>query len=67
MVTADSPRGPWSKAKSIGVGYIDPGHVVGDDGKRYVHLSGGQAVDMSADGLQAITAPKVVYAGWPSG
>ena len=30
-----------------------------------MHLSGGHAVDMSADGLQAITAPKVVYAGWP--
>ena len=65
VVTADSPRGPWSPPRSIGVGHIDPGHVVGDDGKRYVHLSGGHAVEMAADGLQALTAPKVVYAGWP--
>ena len=65
VVTADSPRGPWSQPTSIGVGHIDPGHVVGDDGKRHLHLSGGYAVDLSADGLQAITAPRPVYAGWP--
>jgi xylan 1,4-beta-xylosidase len=57
VVTADSPTGPWSQPKSIGVGHIDPGHVVGDDGKRYVHLSGGHAVEMSADGSKAVTTP----------
>jgi xylan 1,4-beta-xylosidase len=65
VVTADSPRGPWSAPQSIGTGHIDPGHVAGDDGKRYVHLSGGHAVEMSDDGLRAITAPKKVYEGWP--
>lgn len=65
VVTADAPRGPWAKPNSIGVGHIDPGHVVGDDGKRYVHLSGGQAVEMAANGLQALTAPVRVYEGWP--
>jgi xylan 1,4-beta-xylosidase len=65
VVTADSPHGPWSEPKSIGARHIDPGHVVGEDGKRYVHLSGGRAVEMSRDGLKATTAPKKVYDGWP--
>lgn len=65
VVTADSPTGPWSAPQPIGAGHIDPGHVVGDDGKRYIHLSGGRVVEMSADGLRATTAPKQVYEGWP--
>ncbi len=58
VVTADTPHGPWSTPRSVGVGHIDPGHVVGDDGKRYLHLSGGHAVEMSADGLQAVNTPR---------
>ena len=65
VTTADSPRGPWSPPRSIGVGNIDPGHVAGNNGKRYVHLSGGYAVEMSADGLRAVTRPRKVYDGWP--
>ena len=65
VVTADSPRGPWSQPVSLGVGHIDPGHIADESGKRYVHLSGGNAVEVSADGLKAITPPQVVYTGWP--
>lgn len=65
VVTADTPHGPWSTPKSVGVGRIDPGHVADDEGKRYLHLSGGHAVEISAEGLQAITPVKKVYEGWP--
>ena len=65
VVTAKTIAGPWSQPVSIGVGHIDPGHVVGDDGRRYIHLSGGHAVEMSADGLKAATRPQRVYDGWP--
>lgn len=65
VVTASSPRGPWSEPRSLDVGHIDPGHVVGPDGKRYLHLSGGCAVELSPDGLQVIGKPRRIYAGWP--
>jgi len=65
VVTADSPRGPWSEPRPLGVGHIDPGHVVGADGKRYLHLSGGCAVEVSADGLQVVGKPQRIYEGWP--
>lgn len=65
VVTADSPAGPWSPAQPLGVGHIDPGHVVGDDGKRHIHLSGGRAVEMSEDGMRATSAAKQIYGGWP--
>ena len=65
VVTAESPRGPWSEARAIGAKHIDPGHVAGPDGKRYIHLSGGNMVEMSPDGMRAVTAPEVVYEGWP--
>ena len=66
VVTADRPEGPWSEVKSIGVsGHIDPGHVVDTDGKRYVHFWEGLVVEMSDDGLQAVSEPKKVMDGWP--
>ncbi len=65
VVTADRIAGPWSDPVSIGVGRIDPGHVADDAGRRYVHLSGGHAVEVSADGTKAVTRARRVYDGWP--
>jgi len=65
VVTAEKIEGPWSEAQSLGVGHIDPGHVVGDDGKRYVHLSGGYVSELSKDGLRAIGKPEKIMEGWP--
>jgi beta-xylosidase len=65
VVTATSPHGPWTEAQSLGVGNIDPGHVAGADGKRYLHLSGGNAVPLSPDGLRTLGNPTKVYEGWP--
>ena len=65
VVTAKHPKGPWSAPKSLSVKHIDPGHVVDKEGKRYVHLSGGRAAELSSDGLRTVTEPKKVYKGWP--
>lgn len=66
VVTADTPYGPWSKPVDLKVGNIDPCHVVGDDGKRWLFLSGGQRVRLADDGLSIIPGTlEKVYAGWP--
>ncbi len=47
-------RGAWAKPVDLEVhGLIDPGHVVDEEGKRYLLLSGGHIVPLSEDGLSA--------------
>jgi len=58
------PRGPWSAPVDLGLDGIDPGHVVGPDGTRYLHFAGGNAIQLSADGLSVVGEKKQVYAGW---
>lgn len=65
VVVADAIIGPWSKPYNLDLPYIDPGHVVGPDGKRYLHLSAGTAAEISADGLSSVSRPEKVYDGWP--
>lgn len=66
VVHADSMRGPWSEPVDMGIkGYIDPGHAVGEDGKRYLFLNGGARVRISDDGLRADGPVEQVYDGWP--
>lgn len=64
VVTAPHPAGPWSKPIDLGIGGIDPGHTVGPDGKRYLHLSGGEIVPLRDDGLAVAGRPHRVYEGW---
>lgn len=65
VVWADDIRGPWSEPVDIGLPqHIDPGHAVGEDGKRYLFLSGGDYVQLSDDGLRTIGDVKHVYDGW---
>jgi xylan 1,4-beta-xylosidase len=63
-VYAEHPRGPWSAPVNLNVHGIDPGHVVGPDGKRYLHFAGGKAIELSADGLSTIGEQQTVYEGW---
>lgn len=65
VVTADSPYGPWSDPRLLGVDSIDPGHVVDANGQRLLHYMGGNAVSLSADGLQVVGKPQHIYDGWP--
>ena len=64
VTTAASPEGPWSEPIDLETGGIDPGHVAGSDGSRYLHLNGGRAVELAPDGLFALGKPKRVYDGW---
>lgn len=65
VVTAPSPTGPWSEPTDLQLsGYIDPGHAVGADGKRYLFLDKGSVVELTDDRLAIVGKPKVIYEGW---
>ncbi|WP_088102792.1 family 43 glycosylhydrolase [Halalkalibacter urbisdiaboli] len=64
VTTAKNPKGPWSEPINLKTSHIDPGHVVGPDGKRYMHLSGGNMVQLSDDGLSVAGDLKHVYEPW---
>jgi len=64
VVTAPAPEGPWSDPVDLQVGKIDPGHVVGPDGARYLHLSDGDVVQLAPDGLSVVGEKRHVYDGW---
>jgi beta-xylosidase len=65
VITAKRVEGPWSRPIDLHVGGIDPGHVVGPDGTRYLHLSGGYAVPLTQDGLAVQGTPAKVFEAWP--
>ena len=66
VIHADSMRGPWSDPVDMRIdGFIDPGHAVGEDGKRYLFLNGGHRVRLADDGLSAASPVEHVYSGWP--
>lgn len=68
VIYADDIMGPWSKPIDLKVGGIDPGHVVGEDGKRYLFLSNGNAplvmAQLADDGLSVVSEPDTAYLGW---
>jgi xylan 1,4-beta-xylosidase len=65
VITAKTIRGPWSDPVDLKLpNHIDPGHIVGEDGKRYLFLSGGDRVQIRADGLATQGAVEHVYDPW---
>ncbi|GKW38870.1 family 43 glycosylhydrolase [Pectobacterium carotovorum] len=66
VITADDIHGPWTPPKDTGLKNpaSDPGHVVGEDGKRYIFMSGGNRVQLTDDGLSTVGEMAVVYQGW---
>lgn len=64
VIWANDIMGPWSDPVNLKVNRIDPGHIVGEDGKRYLHLSGGMMVQLSDDGLSTVGEAFKVYDGW---
>lgn len=64
VTVADNIRGPWSEPVDLKVAGIDPGHIATADGHRYLFVNQGEIVELSADGLSAISDKKCVYDGW---
>ncbi|MGQ3111492.1 MAG: family 43 glycosylhydrolase [Brevundimonas sp.] len=65
VIWADRIEGPWSEPVDLKLsGYIDPGHIVGEDGKRYLFLSGGDMIQLTDDGLATVGQPRHVYDPW---
>jgi xylan 1,4-beta-xylosidase len=65
VIHADSIRGPWSAPIDLKIsGLIDPGHVVGEDGRRYLFLSGVRRVRLTDDGIATDGPVEQVYDGW---
>ncbi|MET0829618.1 MAG: family 43 glycosylhydrolase [Microbacterium sp.] len=65
VVHAPSMSGPWSEPIDLGIrGAIDPGHVVGEDGHRYLFVSGVRRIRLSDDGLSTVGDLEKVYDGW---
>ncbi|MCH6230914.1 family 43 glycosylhydrolase [Microbacterium sp. CFH 31415] len=65
VIHADSMEGPWSDPIDLGIrGAIDPGHVVGEDGKRYLFVNGIRRIQLTDDGLATVGDLEQVYDGW---
>jgi xylan 1,4-beta-xylosidase len=64
-VYADDIRGPWSDPVDLKVdGCIDPGHAVGEDGKRYLFFNGVRRIALTDDGLATAGELEQVYNPW---
>ena len=51
VIWADEIEGPWSEPVDLFLpDHIDPGHIVGEDGKRYLFLSNGDMIQLADDG-----------------
>ncbi|WP_372177576.1 family 43 glycosylhydrolase [Xanthomonas axonopodis pv. phyllanthi] len=65
VIWADDIRGPWSAPIDLKItGCIDPGHVVGEDGKRYLFVNGIRRVRLRDDGLATDGQLEPAYAPW---
>ncbi len=64
VVHADHPTGPWSDPVDLGIAAIDPAHI-GENGRRFLYMAGGQMAELTGDGLAVKTAPRVVFEPWP--
>ncbi|MBJ7483521.1 MAG: family 43 glycosylhydrolase [Brevundimonas sp.] len=65
VIWADRIEGPWSDPVDLKLpAHIDPGHIVGEDGKRYLFLSGGDMVELTDDGMATVGEIKHVYDPW---
>ena len=65
VILADRIEGPWSEPIDLGLPqHIDPGHAVGEDGQRYLFLSGGDRVKLTPDGLATAGPVDHVYEPW---
>lgn len=65
VIWADHIDGPWSDPIDLNLpDHIDPGHAVGEDGSRWLFLSGGDRIRLSDDGLSTVGKVEHVYDPW---
>ncbi|HTU67107.1 MAG TPA: family 43 glycosylhydrolase [Steroidobacteraceae bacterium] len=65
VITAERIDGPWSDPVDLELpAHIDPGHAVGEDGRRWLFLSGGDRVALTDDGLATAGPVEHVYDPW---
>jgi len=65
VIWADDIGGPWSEPIDLGIaGCIDPGHVVGEDGKRYLFVNGIRKIRLRDDGLATDGDLEPAYEPW---
>lgn len=65
VIWADHIDGPWSEPIDLKLpAHIDPGHAVGEDGSRWLFLSGGDRIRLSDDGLSTVGKVEHVYDPW---
>ncbi|MFK4872824.1 family 43 glycosylhydrolase [Novosphingobium sp. ZW T3_23] len=64
-IWADDIAGPWSEPVDLGIsGCIDPGHIVGEDGKRYLFTNGIRKIRLTDDGLATDGPLEKAYDPW---
>lgn len=65
VIHAPSMEGPWSDPVDLHIpDLIDPGHVVGEDGERYLFFNQGKRVRLSIDGLATAGPLETAYEAW---
>lgn len=66
IYTDDIWSGQWSEPIHLAgmEGPIDPGHVIGEDGRRYLFTSGIRRIRLTDDGLAVDGQLEYVYDGW---
>ncbi|WP_369916127.1 family 43 glycosylhydrolase [Xanthomonas sp. NCPPB 3005] len=65
VIWADRIEGPWSAPIDLQIaGCIDPGHVVGEDGKRYLFVNGIRKIRLRDDGLATDGPLEEAYKPW---
>lgn len=64
VITADNIGGPWTDPVELDITMIDPGHVVDDEGNRFLFFSSGSYAPLTKDGLSLAGPVQHVYDGW---
>lgn len=65
VIWADDIKGPWSDPIDLKIdGCIDPGHAVGEDGKRYLFVNGIRKIRLRDDGLATDGKLEHAYSPW---
>ena len=65
VIHADDIRGPWSEPVDLKLpGCIDPGHAVGEDGRRYLFVNGVRRIGLTDDGLSTVGQLEPAYNPW---